>query len=67
MCDEEDCLVFEETADALLEEMPAHFGVHSGQGVVEEVEVGLPVAGSSQGDSGTLTTRQGNTSIPNQG
>ena len=67
MCDEEDRLVLEEAADALLEEVPAHLSVHSGQGVVEEVEVGLPVAGSSQGDSGTLATRQGNTSISNQG
>ena len=67
MGDEDDRLVFEEAADALLEEVPAHLSVHSGQGVVEEVESGLPVAGSSQGDSGTLTTRQGNTSISNQG
>ena len=67
MCDEEDRLVLEEAADAVFEEVPAHLGVHSRQGVVEEVESGLPVAGSSQGDSGTLTTRQGNTSISNQG
>ena len=66
MSDKEDGLVFEESSDAAVEELLADLGVNGGEGVVEEVEVSVSVAGSRQGDSGTLTSRQSNTAIPNQ-
>ena len=56
MSDEEDGLVFEESSDAAVEELLAHLGVNGGEGIVEEVEVSVSVAGSRQGDSGTLTS-----------
>ena len=56
MSDEEDCLVFEESSDAAVEELLAHLSVNGGERVVEEVEVSVSVAGSRQGDSGTLTS-----------
>ena len=56
MRDEEDGLVFEESSDAAVEELLAHLSVNGGERVVEEVEVSVSVAGSRQGDSGTLTS-----------
>ena len=56
MRDEEDGLVFEESSDAAVEELLAHLSVNGGERVVEEVEVSISVAGSRQGDSGTLTS-----------
>ena len=56
MSDEKDSLVFEEAPDAAVEEVAAHLGINSREGIVEQVEVGLSVAGTCEGDSCTLTS-----------
>ena len=54
--DKEDGLVLEESSDAVFEEVAADLGINCRKWVVEEVEVGLSVAGTCQGDSCTLTS-----------
>ena len=56
MSDEKDSLVFEEAPDAAVEEVAAHLGINSREGIVKQVEVGLSVAGTCEGDSCTLTS-----------
>ena len=44
MSDKEDGLVFEESSDAVFEEVSADLGINGRERVVEEVEVSLSVA-----------------------
>ena len=46
----------EETPDALREEVLADVGVYGGEGIVEQVGVGLPVHSPGQVDPRSLTT-----------
>ena len=56
-------LVFEKALgpDDLLEEVLAHMGIHSGQGVVQEVDVWAAVGSPGQADPLLLASRQVNT------
>jgi len=54
MGDQDDRLVFEVALDALGEEEVGYVGVHGGEGVVEEVDVGVAVDGSGQADASFL-------------
>jgi hypothetical protein len=60
-------LVGQELADALVEQVFPHLGVHRAEGVVQEVDVGSLVHGSGEVDPGPLAPAQRNSLFPDDG
>ena len=61
------CLVLEKATQAMLEETLSNLRVHCTQRVVQEVSVGVSVAGSGQGETGSLASGDVEASLPHQG
>ena len=60
-------LVFEETQDGMIKDVPADVGIHRAEGVVHDDDVCIEVDGTSDIKSLLLATRDGNASLANFG
>lgn len=58
------CFLRQISIDALLEQVFAHVDVHSGQWVIQQINIRIPVYGTCQIDPGFLPPAEGRTSLP---
>lgn len=61
----QDCPAFSNTHDSFLEDIGAHTGINSTEGVIQEKNGSLAVEGPSQTQSLTLPSTQVDTSLSN--
>lgn len=61
----QDCPAFSNTHDSFLEDMGAHAGINSTEGVIQEKNGSLAVEGPSQTQSLTLSSTQVDTPLSN--